>query len=67
MVKVNVPCSECHRSPIDRLDLVDGEIWICPHCGHQEWAAGVDVEAQLAQLAAYDRELADGWREALGL
>ncbi|MES1927241.1 hypothetical protein [Salinisphaera sp. T31B1] len=67
MVKVDVPCPECSQTPVTRLDLIEGEIWICMSCGHQEIIAGVDIEAQLDILADHDPQLVAGWREALGI
>tara|TARA_B100001079_G_scaffold156158_2_gene133851 strand:- start:384 stop:587 length:204 start_codon:yes stop_codon:yes gene_type:complete len=67
MIKVDGPCPECSQSPVNRFDLMDGEIWICPGCGYQEITAGVDIEAQLNALAEHDPELAAGWRETLGI
>lgn len=67
MVKVHAPCPECDQTPVNRLDLLDGEIWICPSCGYQEITAGVDIEAQINALAAHDPDLAAGWREAIGI
>lgn len=67
MIKVDTPCPECNQTPVNRLDLIDGEIWICPGCGYQEITAGVDIEAQLTVLAGQDPELAADWRKALGI
>ena len=67
MMKIDAPCPECGENPVDQLDLIDGQIWICPGCGYQEITAGVDIQAQLDVLADQDPELAAGWREALGI
>lgn len=67
MIEVDTPCPECDTTPVNRLDLLDGDIWICPACGYQEITAGVDIEAQLNMLAEYDPELANNWRETLGI
>lgn len=67
MIKVDAPCPECDQSPVNRLDLIDGEIWICPSCGYQEITAGVDIEAQINALAEHDPKLAAGWRETVGI
>lgn len=47
MIAVDVRCPECCHSPVNHLELIDGDIWICPECGYQELTAGVDIEAQL--------------------
>lgn len=67
MKKVDAPCPECDQTPVNRLDLIDGEIWICPACGYQEITAGVDIEAQLMTLSEYDPDLAADWRAELGI
>lgn len=67
MKQVNAPCPVCDHTPVNRLDLVDGEIWFCPGCGYEEITAGVDIEAQLAALAEYDPEIAAAWRTELGI
>lgn len=65
MQKIDTPCPECGRMPVHRFDLAGGHIWNCPACGHQEITAGVDIEAQLNELANHDPELADRWRREL--
>ena len=66
-MKVDAPCPECDASPVDVLRMVDGDIWICPDCGHHEVAPGVDIESQLDTLKTLDPDLAAAWRETLGL
>lgn len=65
MTKIDTSCPECDQAPVTRLDLIDGEIWICTSCGYQEITAGVDIEAQLAVLAEHDPTLAAAWQKEL--
>lgn len=66
-MKVNAPCPACDNTPIDVLETLDGEIWICGACGHNEISAGVDVEAQLVLLDQTDKNASAEWRRLLGL
>lgn len=67
VAKVDTPCPECSQTPVEVLDMLDGQIWICPACGYQELSAGVDINAQLNVLADYDPDLAAAWRYELGI
>lgn len=64
-MKVDAQCPKCGQMPVDVLDMVDGEIWICPACGDQEIGDGVDIEAQLNALTELDPDIAASWRECL--
>tara|TARA_B100002049_G_scaffold235069_1_gene218672 strand:+ start:1171 stop:1371 length:201 start_codon:yes stop_codon:yes gene_type:complete len=66
-VKIDAPCPACSRTPVDKLDLIDGSIWSCPGCGYIETEKTMDIEAQLADLDRCDPELAEAYRDALGL
>lgn len=61
----NIYCPGCHENTLTERGLLDGSIAACPNCGHQEFTAGIDVEAQLRALDDIDVELAASWRQTI--
>lgn len=64
---VDAPCPECDANPVHVLEVLDGQIWLCPACGYSETEETVDIEAQLDALDAAAPEVAAEWRRVLGL
>lgn len=66
-MQYDAPCPRCDGTPVEILAMVDGQAWICPHCGHQEIQGAADVDAYVKKLGGHDPETVAAWREALGL
>ena len=67
IMQYDAPCPRCDGTPVEILEMVDGQAWICPHCGHQELEGAANIDAYVEQLGGHDPEMVAAWRKALGL